>query len=139
MPRTVLVTLGVLASAAWVRGQEKPAYNAADAAMGGWLFKTYCASCHGKTGLGDGPLAESLRFRPADLTQLARKNKGQFPMDRVRRTIDGRDPVKGHGGPDMPVWGDAFKNSIEAYSEEKVAERLNQLTHFLASIQAAEK
>jgi len=25
--------------------------------------------------------------------------------------IDGRHPVPGHGGPDMPVWGDAFKRA----------------------------
>ena len=119
--------------------QEKPTYDPAEAIMGGSLFKTYCASCHGRGGAGDGPLAESLKFGPSDLTQLARKNKGRFPMDSVRDTIDGRKAIKAHGGSDMPVWGDAFRVSGEGYDEAKVAERIKQLTHFLASIQAAEK
>src|SRR5678816_3800143 len=70
---------------------------------GGSLFRTYCASCHGKEGKGDGPLAENLRFRPPDLTLLAKGNKGEFDAAKVHRIIDGREPVKGHGGPDMPV------------------------------------
>jgi len=134
MRETTLACLGLLVTLG-LTAQEKPAYDAAEAALGSSLFKTYCASCHGKGGGGDGPLAESLRFRPPDLTQLARRNKGPFPMDQVRRTIDGRTAVKGHGGPDMPVWGDAFKATSEGYDEKKVAERINQLAHFLASIQ----
>jgi len=35
------------------------------------LFATYCASCHGITGRGNGPVAEELRQSPADLTQFA--------------------------------------------------------------------
>ena len=44
-------------------------------------------------------------------TRLAQRNKGRFDAEKVQRIIDGRDPVKGHGGPDMPVWGDAFKQT----------------------------
>src|SRR5438128_11787607 len=76
---------------------------------GGELVKTYCASCHGKSAKGDGPLAESLRYRPADLTLIAKRNGGKFDPEKVYRIVDGREPVKDHGGTDMPVWGDAFK------------------------------
>lgn len=39
--------------------------RAADAANGGELYVTYCASCHGVSGAGDGPVAASLDPRPA--------------------------------------------------------------------------
>jgi mono/diheme cytochrome c family protein len=62
---------------------------------GSYTFKTYCASCHGKEAKGDGPLADSLRFRPPDLTLLARRNGGTYPAEAIYRTIEGRKPVKG--------------------------------------------
>ena len=59
----------------------------ADAAVGGvagaYAYRTYCASCHGADGKGEGPLTENLRFRPADLTLIAKRNGGSFPVDRV--------------------------------------------------------
>lgn len=99
-------------------------------------FRSYCATCHGTDAKGDGPMADSLRVRPSDLTLIARRNDGRFPTDTVRRTIDGRSPVKGHGGPEMPVWGDAFRSPSEGYSEAKVAERIDALVEYLKSIQA---
>ena len=105
---------------------------------GGELFKTYCASCHGVSAKGDGPLAEGLRFRPSDLTRIAVRNGGQFDEAKVHRSIDGRTQVKGHGGPDMPVWGDAFKHSRDGYSEEAVKTRIQALVVYLESIQVKE-
>ncbi len=67
---------------------------------------------------GDGPLAGNLRHAPPDLTVLAKRSGGKFDADRVHRMIDGRDPIKGHGGPDMPIWGDAFKRSTEGSERE---------------------
>jgi cytochrome c1 len=101
------------------------------------LFKTYCGSCHGVAAKGDGPLAEYLRFHPADLTLLARNNKGKWDASKVARTIDGRDPLKGHGGTDMPVWGDAFKSSQEGYSEDAVEQKIRALVEYLESVQVA--
>jgi mono/diheme cytochrome c family protein len=102
---------------------------------GSSLFRTYCSACHGLTGQGDGPLADQLRVRPADLTLLARHDKGTFDKEKARRIVDGRDPVKGHGGPDMPVWGDAFKEADEGYSERKAAQRIQALVEYLEEIQ----
>ena len=99
------------------------------------VFTTYCGSCHGVTAKGDGPLASSLRYRPADLTLIAKRNAGKFDGDKVHRIIDGRSSVKGHGGTDMPVWGDAFKKSGEGYSEDAVKERIQALVDYLASVQ----
>lgn len=103
---------------------------------GGSIYRTYCASCHGKEAKGDGPLADNLRIRPPDLTLLAKSNKGEFDAEKIHRIIDGRDPVKGHGGNDMPVWGDAFKRSGEGYSEKAVKARIDAIVQHLKSLQA---
>jgi mono/diheme cytochrome c family protein len=109
--------------------------RAEDTYVGSALFKTYCASCHGQSGKGDGPLAAKLRVRPPDLTLIAKRMGGTFPADKVRRIIDGRAPVKGHGGADMPIWGDAFQSSREGHSEEAVKARIDALVEHLAEIQ----
>jgi mono/diheme cytochrome c family protein len=102
---------------------------------GSYVFRTYCASCHGAKGAGDGPLAESLRFVPPDLTRIAQRNQGEFPAEEVFRIIDGRKPVPGHGGPDMPVWGDAFKNTESGFDEEHVKAKIQALVDHIKMLQ----
>lgn len=133
-------TLAVVALAALIAvGPAATAQETAEATVsdlsGPALFKSYCGSCHGATARGDGPLADVLRFRPADLTQIAKRAQGKFDKEKVQRMIDGRDPVKGHGGPDMPVWGDAFKHSATAYSEQGVRARIATLVEYLEELQ----
>jgi mono/diheme cytochrome c family protein len=77
---------------------------------GAALYHTYCASCHGDSGRGDGPVGAVLRTPPADLTALARNNGGIFPDSRVSEFIDGRRDVLAHGPRAMPVWGLMFQN-----------------------------
>ena len=102
---------------------------------GGAVFSTYCASCHGPTARGDGPLAASMRRKPPNLTELAKRNGGEFPADLVFRTIDGSQKVRGHGGPDMPEWGEAFAKSREAGDAERVKKVIQSLVDYLAAIQ----
>ena len=114
---------------------DKP--DSASVGVGRDLFKSYCASCHGKTGQGDGSLAEHLRTPPANLTEISKRNGGVFPFALVVKIIDGRKPVSGHGGADMPAWGDAFEKSAGGLTEEAVKRRIQGLAHFLWSIQKA--
>ena len=102
---------------------------------GSGLFSTYCAVCHGANAKGTGPLAESLKRRPADLTMIAKNNGGSFDKAMVKRIIDGKNPVKGHGGGDMPVWGDAFERSADA-GPNMVGARIDALVDYLATLQA---
>jgi len=99
------------------------------------VFGTYCATCHGTSARGDGPLAGNMVKKPANLTELAKRNGGVFPADIVYRTIDGKQPIRGHGGPDMPAWGDAFARSREAGDANRVKAVITSLVDYLESIQ----
>ncbi|HEX8028529.1 MAG TPA: universal stress protein [Vicinamibacterales bacterium] len=102
---------------------------------GSEVFRTYCATCHGTSARGDGPLASSMKRKPANLTEIAKRNGGEFPSEVVFKIIDGRQPVRGHGGADMPVWGDAFSRSREAGDEERVKTVIQSLVEYLATLQ----
>ncbi|WP_108484785.1 c-type cytochrome [Oceaniglobus ichthyenteri] len=81
---------------------------AQDMAEGEQLFQHRCATCHGLSANGTGPMAPVLLIQPTDLTQLQQKNDGTFPVQRVVWRIDGREPLVSHGSP-MPVYGDFFQ------------------------------
>jgi mono/diheme cytochrome c family protein len=76
------------------------------------LYGRHCAACHGVEGRGDGPLAESLRITPADLTGLAARAGGSFDEATVMSMIDGRRSIAAHGPRQMPVWGVIFEESL---------------------------
>jgi hypothetical protein len=76
-----------------------------------------------------------LRRPPADLTRITEEAGGTFPAEQVYRTIDGRDPVSGHGGGDMPVWGDAFSRSSQGSSPEDVKAKIDALVKHIESLQ----
>jgi mono/diheme cytochrome c family protein len=117
-------------------GAQEPAGPGVPAVeMGAQTYRVYCASCHGLKGAGDGPVADYLRFAPPDLRTIARRGKGKFDSESVYKMIDGREALAGHGGADMPVWGDAFLEAREGYSADKVKERIGQLVRYLESIQ----
>jgi mono/diheme cytochrome c family protein len=100
------------------------------------LYLQYCASCHGPTAEGDGPVANALTTPPANLRRLSERFGSPLPEDQVARYIDGRVEVKAHGPRDMPVWGTRFYH--ESGSDERRAqERIAQLVAYLQSVQTA--
>jgi mono/diheme cytochrome c family protein len=114
---------------------EKQTSAVATTAPGKETYRSYCASCHGESGKGNGPVAPHLRRPPTDLTRYALENKGVFPADRLERLIDGREVTRTHGQSDMPVWGDAFKKSVVGGDDEAVKQRIRQLVRYIESIQ----
>ncbi|MFA6157562.1 cytochrome c [Mesorhizobium sp.] len=99
-----------------------------------------CAVCHGVDGTGDGPLRDLLTRRPADLTQLSKRNGGTFPYSRVFATIDGRYAVPSHGNREMPVWGRLFlEDDAKAYGpsggEVVATERIHNLAGYIETLQ----
>ena len=117
-----------------------PAAEAPDMS-GAELYKSFCAPCHGVEGHGDGPVAPSLKRRPADLTLLAQRAGGVFSPEAVHRMIDGRSMPRAHGSSDMPVWGWEFYGyeGEDATRRQRVAEFIDQLVGYLQSIQIPRK
>ena len=98
------------------------------------LFKEYCAVCHGNDAKGTGPAADALKKRPADLTQLARKNGGTFPELHVMNFIKGDDVVAAHGSRDMPIWGTIFASMSP--NQDLVEVRVYNLLKYIEGVQA---
>lgn len=101
---------------------------------GAQIFRSYCASCHGTDGRGQGPAAGALKHPPPDLTLIARRNGGRFPRDRVKAMIAGKEQtISAHGSREMPVWGPVFH---EVERDEDWGEvRLDNVTTFVQSLQ----
>lgn len=76
-------------------------------------YDSNCASCHGSDGKGAGPFVEFLKRSPPDLTTLARRNGGVFPVARAYEVIEGAGP--GHGTRDMPIWGRDYRVQAGEY------------------------
>ena len=102
-------------------------------------YQGYCAVCHGENGKGDGIVSRFLLIKPADLTQLSKNNRGEFPFWRTYWTIDGRQEVRGHGSRVMPIWGNRFRSEEAAEGPaawiDLARGRIWQLVVFLQSIQ----
>ncbi|MDK3074957.1 c-type cytochrome [Sedimentitalea sp. JM2-8] len=112
---------------------------AQDAQTGAEIYRLHCATCHGIEASGQGPMAGVLLVQPVDLTMLTAGNDGVFPMERVVRRIDGRDPLVSHGSP-MPVYGFFFEGedtSIKAPNGQPIltSKPVVDLLTYLQSIQ----
>jgi mono/diheme cytochrome c family protein len=132
------IVIGAAAAAAGTREQEvgqRTSPVVLNAYDGRAQFATYCASCHGASAGGDGPIGLLLKRRPADLTTFAARNGGRFDPELVYQIIDGRKPAKGHGGADMPVWGDAFSKSVDGSSPGAIKDRIDAIVRWLQTIQ----
>jgi hypothetical protein len=108
-----------------------------DTMYGPDLYRFYCAPCHGRDGKGHGPVAASLKTMPSDLTQIAKRNGGVFPSDRVEVAVTnglGAHALQVHGTPEMPVWGPVFR-SLDP-SDARVQVRIANLIAYLDAIQA---
>jgi len=89
------------------------------------------------TGRGDGPAAPALRIPPADLTRIAQRRGGRFPVAEIAAVIDGRTISPAHGSREMPVWGERFgeMGGGGSVGEEVVRGNLLVLIEYLQAIQ----
>src|SRR5215469_4892082 len=94
------------------------------------LFRALCAACHGMGAQGDGPVAATLKVKPANLTLLAKGNGGKFPAERVQKFISGDEhALQAQGSREMPVWGPIFHQVEEDQDFGNV--RLRNLVEYL--------
>jgi len=113
------------------------AAQASEIASSRALYLEFCATCHGLTGEGDGPLAQALTTPPPNLRRLSERYGNPLPDDQIARFIDGRADVKAHGPRDMPVWGMRF--DFEAQGNQRLIKTVSaRLVAYLRSIQIGE-
>ena len=105
--------------------------------VGRQYFVRYCSACHGIEGRGDGPAAPALRTPPADLTRIAQRRGGHFPVAEIAAYIDGRTWIAAHGQREMPVWGERFGEMVghDELGEAVIRSHLQFLIAYLQSIQ----
>lgn len=90
---------------------QPPSVSANQETLPGYRdYMEHCASCHGRSGRGDGAVADILAIPIPDLTRLAWEDGGKFPEKYVRWAIDGRGDIIAHGPREMPVWGNEFRH-----------------------------
>ncbi len=132
----VLSGIAAVLSSGAVQAQQKTD-------LGKTEYYSKCAVCHGLSGKGEGSFGEVLKVNMPDLTLIAKRNGGVFPVDRVKMVIDGRATPRAHGTSEMPIWGTRY--SVEAApryddfrwdSEAFVQVRVLALVDYLYRLQA---
>ena len=132
---TALIGAAAIGLPLLASGQQQPDIGK-EINVGKREYDVNCAVCHGPKGKGPG------RLGPADLTTLAQRNGGWFPIARVYEVIDGRRLVKAHGSREMPVWGLGYwAEALEYYAqapanaEADVRDRILALTEYVYRLQ----
>ncbi|WP_425049698.1 c-type cytochrome [Psychromarinibacter sp. S121] len=105
-------------------------------------YLNLCAGCHGDDGRGAGPAADSLEATPADLTLIAARNGGAFPMVEVMSKIDGYAKGEEHHGAMPAFWPLLEGRTVLVQTGDGILtptpEPLVELAEYLRSIQRSE-
>ncbi|HKQ12680.1 MAG TPA: cytochrome c [Steroidobacteraceae bacterium] len=134
MKHAVLVSVALLLVGACTSTPERKP----EQMSGMEIYQQLCSSCHGISGHGDGPVSSLIKIGVPDLTHMTRREGGEFPIEDIRRTIDGRWDRRAHGARDMPVWGwQLYDNSSINDAQERaiVDSMIDRLVGYLRSIQ----
>ena len=139
MKLEVMFFSALLSTASFQTFAQNPAdvnitVHSTPATSGKQMFEAYCATCHGKRGKGDGPVASALKVPPADLTGLTKRNNGKFPWLQVTKTITSPAGTLAHGSGEMPIWGPVFMSMSHGH-EAEVRLRVANLTDYIKSFQ----
>ena len=105
--------------------------------VGKQQYLKYCATCHGPNGTGDGVAAHLFKSKPTDLTTLAERNGGTFPMNELLNIVKGNAPIAAHGTREMPVWGEILGRPLDTSMNQQAVDNAEILVigHYLESIQ----
>lgn len=131
--RRILTLCGIVVFSPLIWAQTE-GVRLIDSIQGRSLFKAHCAACHGVDAKGSGPMAQSLKVHPPDLTRIAARNGGKFPLARIERIISGEDQLPAaHGTREMPLWGPIF--SEIAWDQDLGRVRVDNVARYLLEIQ----
>lgn len=135
--RGLMVAWWMLLGMTLAAAQRPPAVPRGAMREAPYVFVRHCSACHGWQGRGDGPAAPALHPPPADLTRIAQRHDGLFPIAEITAAIDGRTVIPAHGSREMPIWGERFGEigGGGSVGEEVVRGNLLVLIEYLQSIQ----
>jgi mono/diheme cytochrome c family protein len=100
---------------------------------GAEIFHQHCATCHGVTGKGNGPVARALKHKVPDLTRISKRSGGRFPAEWVRNIIEGTETPSAHGSREMPIWGPIFHQI--GVDQDLGNVRTDNVTKYIESLQ----
>jgi mono/diheme cytochrome c family protein len=105
--------------------------------QGAHLFRQSCATCHGASATGNGPVAPLLTVKVPDLTRIAQRRGGQYPELEVFRIIDGQSQLAAHGPRHMPIWGYEFfgPGADDEAAHGRATLKIDRLVSYLRSTQ----
>jgi mono/diheme cytochrome c family protein len=90
--RLPVLALATMLAAAWAATAE-----AVDLANGKKVYADKCLRCHGASGKGDGPVAETLSTKLADYTD--KKKMAGFTDAQLKKvTLEGKQPMPAYKG-----------------------------------------
>jgi mono/diheme cytochrome c family protein len=97
-------------------------------------YQNYCAGCHGLDGKGKGTWKGA---KVPDLTQLSLDNGGKFPVEEIRKVVDGRSQTRWHQRQrEMPYWGEVFSMENEPpASKAKTEARIDAIVRYIQGFQ----
>lgn len=104
------------------------------------LFAEDCAACHGPEAKGNGPLAAELETQPADLTKIASRRNGVWPMLEIMSIVDGYSK-RTNPRDDMPIIVGLTEGPMVDFDSgngitQQVPARLVAVVEYLESIQS---
>jgi mono/diheme cytochrome c family protein len=141
MKYPILAALAVVVAVGIVYADQSTAkivvqVNRTAATSGKQMYASYCASCHGMDGRGNGPVAVMLRKQPADLSALSKNNGGKFPSEHVAAVLQFGAENMAHGTIEMPVWGPVLSKMDVSVPEQSMRQlRVSNLTRYIESMQ----
>ena len=118
-----LLALFALAGATAAAAQSRIEYVELEpmpTADGAALYQAYCSSCHGPTGLGNGPAARLLQQPVPDLTRMALRD-GEFNLRHVQDHVADAHGHKYHARLAERARGRAFRPPGHARALQPVA------------------
>jgi mono/diheme cytochrome c family protein len=106
------------------------------------IYTDKCAICHGANGKGDGELASLLETQPADLTRIAARRDGTWPMLEVMGIIDGYS-TRYLPGSEMPIYDEFLEGNLVSFDtgngiQQRTPAGLLAIVRYLETIQEPE-